>query len=119
MQLRFNLSRAMLLFLAVLVSFLLSFNTQASTPKEFLQCTTASKDTWVGEKKIRQVFDANTYAKVFVKISRGNCYEFYAIGHDSSVVEAYYDPVSTDLVRFTRISSSGNVQNYVRPVLAK
>jgi hypothetical protein len=48
------------------------------------------------------------------KISRGNCYEFYAIAQDGSVVEAYVDPVSGERVRYNRVSVTRTEQTQTR-----
>lgn len=99
-----------IVFLAVSSSYLMAQAAQASNPKDFLKCTTAARTTWVGEAKIRDVFEEKKYAKVFFKVSRGNCYEFYAIGKDNSIVEAYYDPVTAEPLRFNRVTDKGNEQ---------
>ncbi len=99
-----------LAFLAISTSYLLGQAAHASHPKDFLQCSSAARTTWVGEAKIRAVFEEKKYAKVFFKISRGNCYEFYAIGKDNSIVEAYYDPVTTESLRFSRVTDKGTEQ---------
>jgi hypothetical protein len=83
---------------------------QASGPVESLVCTSKPRTSWVGEKRIRQAFGESAYAKVFFKVTKGNCYEFYAIGKDGSVVEAYYDPVSMQPVRISRFDRNGNSQ---------
>ncbi len=77
----------------------------ASGPAEKVICTTAPRSTWMGEAKVRALFGAEKYALVKFKVSRGNCYEFYAIALDGSVVEAYYDPVSGERVRYNRVST--------------
>lgn len=101
---------------AVAASFFsLASQAYASPPKEFIQCTSAPKSTWVSEARIRQVFDESKYAKVFLKLSRGNCYEFYAIAKDNSIVEAYYDPVTSNLIRHTRIAPDGDTKTSVQP----
>jgi hypothetical protein len=87
----------------------------ANEPGEAVKCTNLAKSGWVGEQKIRQVFDENKYIKVFLKVSRGSCYEFYAIGKDNSVTEAYYDPISTELMQSTHIAADGKITSYERP----
>jgi hypothetical protein len=84
---------------------MMAFSAQASAPKEAIVCTKEPRTAWVGEQKIRKMFNEGQYAKVFFKISKGNCYEFYAIGKDNSTTEAYYDPVTMAEVRFNRITS--------------
>lgn len=93
-------------------------NAYASPPKESIKCTDAPRTAWVGESKIRQAFDEGKYLKVIFKTSRGNCYEFYAIGKDGSIVEAYYDPVTMDLVRFNRVARGGGFEGSALPVQA-
>ena len=78
----------------------------ASSPAEKLICTNAAPDTWMPEAKIRAVFGDDAYAQVKFKVSRGNCYEFYAVHQDGSIVEAYYHPVSGEVMRFNRVSAS-------------
>jgi hypothetical protein len=82
-----------------------AFTAQASAPKEAIVCTKEPRTAWVGEQKIRKMFNEGQYAKVFFKISKGNCYEFYAIGKDNSTTEAYYHPVTMAEVRFNRVTS--------------
>jgi hypothetical protein len=89
----------------------LSVKTQASPPKEVIRCTEAPKSTWVSEQKIREIFGEKDYAIVKFKISRTNCYEFYAVAKDNSVVEAYYDPVSGKQVRYQRVSIAPESSN--------
>jgi hypothetical protein len=78
----------------------------ASPPSEKLVCTTAPRSAWMPEAKIREAFGDKDYALVKFKVSRGNCYEFYAVHRDGSIVEAYYHPVSGDVMRFNRVSAS-------------
>lgn len=87
---------------------------QASSPSEKLSCTAEARTRWLPEARIREVFGEKQFALVKFKISGGNCYEFYAVGHDDSIVEAYYHPVSGELVRYNRI-----VRNEARPPAGK
>ena len=80
----------------------------ASTPVEAIVCTRAQQNTWLGEKRIRQIFGEKEYVRIDFKVSRGNCYEFYAISKNGFIVEAYYEPVAGELVRFNRVSAQGN-----------
>ena len=72
---------------------------QASSPKERVVCTTQAGQTWLGEKKIRAIFGVDDYMQVNFKVSKTNCYEFYAIRKNGDVVEAYYHPVTGELVK--------------------
>lgn len=75
---------------------------QASTPAEKVVCTHQPRSEWMSEQQARKRFKAADYLLVKFKISRGNCYEFYAIEHGGSIVEAYLHPVTGEAVRLTR-----------------
>jgi hypothetical protein len=75
---------------------------QASTPAEKVVCTDQPRSQWMSEQQARKRFKAADYLLVKFKISRGNCYEFYAIEHGGSIVEAYLHPVTGEAVRLTR-----------------
>jgi len=77
---------------------------QASPPAEKVVCTQAERSTWLPEAKIREVFGEANFTLIKLKVSHGNCYEFYAVHHDGSVVEAYYNPVTGEAVRYNRIN---------------
>lgn len=74
----------------------------ATEPDKRLTCTTEPRSSWMSEEEARRVFGAGNYALVKFKVSRGNCYEFYAVGRGGGIVEAYYHPVTGKLVRETR-----------------
>ncbi len=74
----------------------------ATEPSKRLTCTNEPRSAWMGEERARRIFGAQHYALVKFKVSRGNCYEFYAVGRDGGIVEAYYHPVTGQLVRETR-----------------
>lgn len=65
-------------------------------------CTTEPRSRWISEEEIRRIFGVEKYVQVKFKISRYNCYEFYAIGREGGVVEAYYHPITGQLVRESR-----------------
>ena len=72
---------------------------QASTPGERVVCATLPGQAWMGEERIKAVFGANEYLRADLKVSKTNCYEFYAIKKNGDIVEAYYHPVTGELVR--------------------
>jgi hypothetical protein len=88
----------------------------ASSPAESVKCTHAPRASWVSEARIREHFGESQYMRVAFKTSKNNCYEFYAISKDGSTVEAYYDPVSMALVRFSRVEGNGKFQGAAAPV---
>lgn len=75
-----------------------------SSPAEKVVCTQAPRSTWISEAKVRAAFGTEDFSLVKFKVSRGNCYEFYAIAKDGSVVEAYYDPTTGEPVRYNRVA---------------
>jgi hypothetical protein len=72
---------------------------QASTPGERVVCATLPGQAWMDEERIKAVFGANEYLRADLKVSKTNCYEFYAIKKNGDIVEAYYHPVTGELVR--------------------
>jgi hypothetical protein len=84
----------------------------ASAPAEKIVCTDAPKSSWLPEARIREIFGANNFALAKLKISRGNCYEFYAVDKSGNVVEAYYHPISGDVVRYNRVVSGKATSEY-------
>lgn len=72
---------------------------QASTPNERIVCTTLPGQAWLGEKKIKAIFGVGDYLQVNFKVSKTQCYEFYAIKKNGDVVEAYYHPVTGEIVK--------------------
>lgn len=72
---------------------------QASTPNERIVCSTLPGQAWLGEKKIKAIFGVGEYLRVDFKVSRTQCYEFYAIKKNGDVVEAYYHPVTGEIVK--------------------
>ena len=62
-------------------------------------CTVRPGAAWLGEEKIKAIFGVREYVKVEFKVSKTNCYEFYAIRKNGDVVEAYYHPVTGEIVK--------------------
>ena len=75
----------------------------ASSPSEKISCVTLPGQAWLGEEKIKEIFGARDYLTVKFKVSRTNCYEFYAIRKNGDVVEAYYHPVTGEIVKRNEI----------------
>jgi hypothetical protein len=72
---------------------------QASSPGERIVCTTQPGQAWMGEERIKAVFGASEYLRADFKVSKTKCYEFYAIKKNGDIVEAYYHPVTGELVK--------------------
>lgn len=81
---------------------------QASSPGEKVICTDKPRSTWISESQIRKIFGESDFALTRFKVSRGNCYEFYAVAHDGSIVEAYYHPVSGKRLRHNRVTATSS-----------
>lgn len=86
-------------------------SSEASTPNERVVCASADKKAWMTEAQARQIFNAQGYALVKFKLSKGNCYEFYAVEHNGDIVEAYLHPVTGETVRITRIPAASKSQS--------
>lgn len=72
---------------------------QASNLGKPIACHVQPGQKWLGEEKIKAIFGTSEYLDVKFKISKMQCYEFYAIKKNGDVVEAYYHPVTGDLVK--------------------
>ena len=75
----------------------------ASAPSERVTCTTEPRSRWMPEEEVKRLFGVDKYVLVKFKVSRTNCYEFYAVGREGGVVEAYYHPVTGRLVKESRV----------------
>jgi len=72
---------------------------QASSPDERIVCTALPGQPWLGEAKIKAIFGMSDYIRVDFKVSRTHCYEFYAIRKNGDIVEAYYHPVTGEVIK--------------------
>lgn len=90
----------------LLLALALMAGAQASSPAEKVVCADpANRSGWLSEARIREIFGEQNYAQAKLKVSRGGCYEFYAVHADGSIVEAYYHPVSGEVVRYNRVEA--------------
>lgn len=85
---------------------------QASAPAEKIVCTQAPRSSWLPEARIREIFEEKRFTLAKLKISRGNCYEFYAVEKNGNVIEAYYHPISGEVVRYNRVMTSNTASEY-------
>lgn len=72
---------------------------QATSLGKPIACHVQPGQKWLGEDKIKTIFGTSEYVDVKFKTSKLQCYEFYAIKKNGDVVEAYYHPVTGDLVQ--------------------
>jgi hypothetical protein len=77
---------------------------RASAPADQVLCTSEPQTQWLSESRIREIFGTKDYVSIALKASRTHCYEFYAIRKDGDIVEAYYHPVSGQLMKYSRVS---------------
>ncbi|MCX8146474.1 MAG: PepSY domain-containing protein [Azovibrio sp.] len=85
----------------------------ASSPSEKVVCShPGERAKWLPETRIREIFGERDFTQVKLKISSGNCYEFYAIHQDGSIVEAYYHPISGQVMRYNRVAASPGAVTY-------
>ena len=75
----------------------------ASPGTEQVRCTDEPRSKWLPEEQIRKIFGADQYAIVKFKVTRTNCYEFYAVTQSGQIIEAYYHPITGKLVKENRL----------------
>jgi hypothetical protein len=68
-----------------------------------VRCTDEPRSKWLPEEQIRKIFGADQYAIVKFKVTRTNCYEFYAVTQSGQIIEAYYHPITGKLVKENRL----------------
>ncbi len=62
-------------------------------------CTTAPRSEWLPEDEMKLLATHRGYRIKTFKIAKGNCYEVYGFNRDNQIVEAYFHPVTSRLVR--------------------
>jgi hypothetical protein len=72
---------------------------QATSQGKPIVCNVQLGQKWLGEDRIKTIFGASEYIDVKFKTSKMQCYEFYAIKKNGDVVEAYYNPVTGELIK--------------------
>lgn len=58
------------------------------------QCTSESKDKWLGESDMKAKVMALGYKIKVFKVTKGNCYEVYGADAKGKRVEIYYHPIT-------------------------
>ena len=61
-------------------------------------CTREPRSQWLPEAEMRLLAEFRGYKIATFKISNGSCYEIYGF-KSGNMVEAYFDPVTSKLVR--------------------
>lgn len=62
-------------------------------------CTTAARTEWFPEDEMRLLAQHRGYRIKTFKVANNSCYEVYGFDRDGRIVEAYFNPVTTRLVR--------------------
>lgn len=62
-------------------------------------CTTAPRSEWLAEDEMKLLAQHRGYRIKTFKISKTSCYEVYGFDREGRIVEAYFNPVTTRLVR--------------------
>ncbi len=62
-------------------------------------CTTAARTEWFPEDEMRLLAQHRGYRIKTFKVANNSCYEVYGFDRAGRIVEAYFDPVTTRLVR--------------------
>jgi hypothetical protein len=77
----------------------------ASSPGAFSRentadiCTTAAQTEWLPPDEMKLLAEHRGYRIKTFKLAKGNCYEVYGFDRQGRIVEAYFDPVTSKLIR--------------------
>lgn len=62
-------------------------------------CTTAPRGDWLPEDEMKLLAEHRGYRIKTFKVAKGDCYEIYGFDREGRIVEAYFDPTTSRLVR--------------------
>ena len=62
-------------------------------------CTTAPRSDWLPEDEMKLLAEHRGYRIKTFKLAKGDCYEIYGFDREGRIVEAYFNPVTSRLVR--------------------
>ena len=62
-------------------------------------CTTAPRAEWLPEDEMRLLAEHRGYRIKTFKVANSSCYEIYGFDRQGQIVEAYFNPVTSRLVR--------------------
>jgi len=62
-------------------------------------CTDAPRSQWLPVDEMKLLATHRGYRIKTFKVASGNCYEVYGFDRNNRIVEAYFDPVTSRLVR--------------------
>ncbi|MBU3897433.1 MAG: PepSY domain-containing protein [Gammaproteobacteria bacterium] len=62
-------------------------------------CTTAPRSEWLSQDEMKLLAQHRGYRIKTFKLAKGGCYEIYGFDREGRIVEAYFNPVTSRLVR--------------------
>lgn len=62
-------------------------------------CTTAPRSEWLTQEEMKLLAEHRGYRIKTFKLAKGDCYEIYGYDKEGRIVEAYFNPVTSQLVR--------------------
>jgi hypothetical protein len=62
-------------------------------------CTTVPRSEWITEDEMKLLAQHRGYKIKTFKVAKGNCYEVYGFDRNGQIVEAYFNPATSRLVR--------------------
>lgn len=62
-------------------------------------CTTAPRSEWLTQEEMNLLAEHRGYRIKTFKLAKGDCYEVYGFDREGRMVEAYFNPATSRLVR--------------------
>jgi hypothetical protein len=62
-------------------------------------CTTAPRSEWLPEDEMKLLAEHRGYRIKTFKVAKNSCYEVYGFDREGRIVEAYFNPVNSRLMR--------------------
>lgn len=62
-------------------------------------CTTAPRSEWLTQDEMKLLAEHRGYRIKTFKLAKGDCYEVYGFDREGRIVEAYFNPATSRLVR--------------------
>ena len=62
-------------------------------------CTTAPRADWLPADEMKLLAEHRGYRIKTFKVAKGDCYEIYGFDREGRIVEAYFNPVTSRLMR--------------------
>ncbi len=76
-----------------------AFANMAAAGNDDLKCTDAAQSAWMSQDATKDLLKQQGYQEVRkIAVTKGNCYEVYAVDAQGDKVEVYLDPTDGSLV---------------------